>query len=377
MTILNSNREDAGPGSPQVLLRTVQPLVIEVDEGRFVISSPLVARRLKVESHIVDLLIGARDGLGAELATGPQGGAVKRLAEFGFLVPQTARPPAPWDSWGTTAWSFHSRCRDTPFIDSGSADAADRYDRYREMVSARPRPSNVRTAPSNEILLLPRVRGRYDVSYIDVLQARRTHRHFEAAGVALDPFSDMLHYTFAPLRFADAGAMGVLQLRAAASGGARHETEAFVFVFDVEDVRPGLYWYDGIRHGLVLVKSEISRDLVEDLTYNQGFFRAAAFGVFTAAVSPRMSWKYPYPRAYKLLLQNVGHVAQVFSMNAVALGLGASMTGAIRDSQADQLLGLDVPTEFTTFAMACGIPKTHENGLPLSIRTPNAADGHS
>src|SRR4051794_10289413 len=43
-----------------------------------------------------------------------------------------------------------------------------------------------------------------------------------------------------PLRFADDGPMGVLQLRAAAAGGARHETEAFVFVVTVAGVQPGL-----------------------------------------------------------------------------------------------------------------------------------------
>jgi SagB-type dehydrogenase family enzyme len=231
----------------------------------------------------------------------------------------------------------------------------------------------VRAAPSERVLLLPRVRTPLSVPYRDVLEGRRTHRDFEDRPIGLDTFSDMLHYCFAPLRFADAGPMGVLQLRASASGGARHETEAFVFALNVTGVRPGLYHYDTIRHGLSPLGGRAGRAELEHLTHHQGFFRQASFGVLTAAVAHRMAWKYHHPRTYKLLLQNVGHVAQVFSMTATALGLGAAITGAVRDTEADTLLGLEQPGEFTTFALACGFPVRGPDGLPLALRTPSEA----
>ncbi|MFF4398661.1 SagB/ThcOx family dehydrogenase [Streptomyces sp. NPDC001480] len=347
-------------------LRTVDPLVIEALEGKFVISSPRNRLRLRVRADIVGLLLGARDGLDGNWPDGTPEAAVKCLADYGFLVLENQEPPTPWADWGTTAWSFHNRIRDTDFID-GSEEAAQRYV---EKLSARPRPSSVRRPPSERILLLPRIRVRCEAPYLDVLESRRTHRHFDDTPVDLDRFSDMLHYSFAPLRFADAGPLGTLQLRAAASGGARHECEAFVFVFNVSGVEPGLYMYDGIRHGLVPVDENAGREQAEYLTHHQGFFVSCSFGVFTAAVAERMSWKYPDPRAYKIMLHNVGHMAQVFSMTASALGLGAALTGAIRDSDADSLLQLDEPREFTTFAMACGIPSPGPDGLPQSIKTP-------
>ncbi|MEV1008823.1 SagB/ThcOx family dehydrogenase [Streptomyces sp. NPDC049881] len=353
------------------LLFAVDPLVIESTADGLVVSSPRLRTRLHVQPRVAELLLAARDGVPAD-GGGAAAGAVARLARDGFLVPKedtAAAPGIPWDAWGVTAWSLHSQTRDTPFVGSRSDDREHLAEVLAE-IESRPRPSAVRAPRSDRVLLLPRVRTRMDAPYRDILELRRTHRDFADEPITLDAFSDMLHYCFAPLRFADAGPMGVLQLRAAASGGARHETEAFVFALNVTGVRPGLYHYDPVRHGLEPVAPDAGRADLEHLTYRQGFFEHAAFGVLTAAVAHRMSWKYRHPRAYKLLLQNVGHVAQVFSMTATALGLGAALTGAIRDSEADGLLGLDQPAEFTTFALACGVPLRGPDGMPLSVRTP-------
>jgi SagB-type dehydrogenase family enzyme len=369
---------DGGAGRPPdapapVRLRAVDPLVIEVTDGRTVISSPLVRKRLVVGPAVVELLVAARSGLApprdARSAT-----TVARLADAGFLVPadEPRATAGPWARWGPLAWSFHTRTRNATFVVSDP----EQLDAYRERITARPRPSSVRAPASDRILLLPRVRTALDVPYRSVLEGRRTHRDFTGEELDLDRFSDMLHYCFAPLRFADAGPMGTLHLRASASGGARHESEAFVFVLGVAGVRPGLYHYDNIRHGLVPLRDDVGRAELEHLTNGQGFFRHAAFGVLTVAVAERMSWKYLHPHAYRMLLHNVGHVAQVFSMTAAALGLGAALTGALRDDEADRLLGLDRPAEFTTFALACGVPVYGPTGLPKSIRTPRTAPDH-
>jgi len=296
----------------------------------------------------------------------------------GYLIPQSSAaesdepssedgpmvPPSPWREWGTLAWSFHNRTRDTRFV---STDP-EQLEGYLTRILDQPRPSSTRPPVCDEILLLPRVRTPLNSPFRDVLEGRRTHRDFIAHELGVDAFADLLHYSFAPLRFADAGPMGVLQLRAAASGGARHETEAFVFVFSVSGVQPGLYHYDNIRHGLVPLVGDASRDQLEHLTHDQGFFRHACFGVLTVAVADRMAWKYPHPVAYKLLHHNIGHVAQVFSMTAAALGLGAALTGAIRNTEADTLLTLDQPREFTTFALACGLPILGPNAMPKAVR---------
>lgn len=349
----------------------IEPATMELTGDKIVVSSPRLGRRLRVGAHVAELLLSARSGVEAD----PDDAAVAKLMDTGFLVREESRPaamPSPWREWGVAAWSFHAGTRDVPFVVADSQRLA----AYREGLARKTRPRVRRQPVSDRILLLPRVRCPISLSFREVLEGRRTHRRFSGREVGLDAFADLLHYSFGPLRFADAGEMGVLQLRAAAAGGARHETEAFVSVFDVAGVEPGLYHYDGIRHGLVPLPGLAGRDVLEHLTHGQGFFREAGFGVLVVAVAERLSWKYTNPNAYRILLHDVGHVAQVFSMTATALGLGAALTAALRNSEADRLLGLDQPGEFTTFALACGWPAPSTGGLARGVRPAVATEDY-
>jgi len=338
---------------------TIWPLVIESDSQSYRVSSPHLAKRYTVTPAVIRLLLDCRDGLGQVSLDDP---VVARLVDLGLITNSSEQVPEPWDRWGCAAWSFHRRTRDLPFID-GSEPTEDAI----AEVASVPRPSSIRGG-EGPVVLLPRVAGLRDVRFVDVLEGRRTHRHYTGDAMRLDDLAVLLRYSFGPIRFADAGPLGSLPLKAAASGGARHETEAFVVVSAVEDLDPGLYHYDWLRHGLEPIDDSVTVETLEDLTFHQGFFKDACIGVLLGAITERMRWKYHGPRTYRFLFHNAGHVAQVFSMTAHALGLGASLTGAIKDSRADELLGLDGVADFTTFAMACGVPERQPSGLPRSIR---------
>ncbi|WP_326613874.1 SagB/ThcOx family dehydrogenase [Streptomyces scopuliridis] len=358
-------------------LRLIDPVFFSVRGDGTYMSSPRIKGRVKVHPLVVGILTSAPDGIDTEALTAESENvalAIAKLHGLGYLTSMDnagdRELPAPWKEWGALAWQFHQSIRDAPFVRPESEGIAEYY----ESLNGRERPANSRRMePDGEILLLPRVRARMPVSFQDVLEGRRTHRDFSGDPIPLDEFATLLQYSFGPLRFIDAGKMGVLELRANASGGSRHETEAYVVVLNVVGVDPGIYRYEGIRHGLVPVREAVPSETLEHLTFNQGFFEKAGFGVFTTAFSTRMSWKYPHPRAYKMLLHNVGHVAQVFSMTSVALGLGAAISGAFRDTEVEQLLGNDEPGEFATFVMVCGIPVQTGDGLPVRYRTPSAA----
>ncbi|MFJ9583600.1 SagB/ThcOx family dehydrogenase [Streptomyces acidicola] len=357
-------------------LRLIDPAFFSVRGDGTYLSSPRIKGRLRVHPAVVGVLTTAVDGIDVQALAADSEAvaqAVEKLRELGYLVPAddtgNNELPGPWREWGALAWQFHQSIRDTPFVRPESEG----IDEYYEALHQRTRPANSKaTRDDEEVLLLPRVRARMPVSFQDVLEGRRTHRDFSGDATGLDEFATLLHYGFGPLRFIDAGSVGVLQLRANASGGSRHETEAYVVVLNVRGVDAGIYRYDGIRHGLVPVREAVPRETMEHLTFGQGFFEAAGFGVFTTAFATRMSWKYRNPRAYKVLLHNVGHMAQVFSMTAAALGLGAAITGAFRDTEVEGLLGLPGPDEFPTFAMACGTPVLGDEDLPARYRFPTA-----
>jgi SagB-type dehydrogenase family enzyme len=364
-------------------MRAVNPLLVEWVDGEAVVHSPRCSGRYRVGRPVVELLARAAtpegvdiDDLVRDLAeTDSLTAIIPRLGEAGLLeavdtAGRTEQPtlPSPWDAWGSITWSFHESARNAPFVDRTHPDSQRQFDSMTPQAPAPARTTKYTTQPA---LLLPRVQAQMGPSFRDVLESRRTHRHFLSRPAAVEQFAELLRYSFGPLRFADAGPMGVLELRAGASGGARHETEAYVAILNVADVAPGLYWYDSLRHGLVAIETQpvdVLRQKLETLTYGQGFFVNSAAGVIMTASARHMAWKYRHARAYRVMLQDVGHTAQVFSMTAHALGLGTAMTGAFDDQRADDWLRLEESDEFSTFVLACGHPDAASGGMPKCIQ---------
>lgn len=328
-----------------------------------------------VEPEIVELLMLAQPGADPEVgfaaidlsATELQA-ALAQLVELGFLRAQgdpAAEPlPEPWEAWGADAWAFHRSTLNARYLE----DPTEILEYSNEVGTTAP-PAGFGAA--EEILLLPRVWSALDgATFKAVLEQRRSHRTFTRQPVELDSLSTLLHYGFGPLRFAECNNMGVLELRAYASAGARHELTAFVLVFDVAGLAQGVYRYDQIAHGLVLLAGAASRDTWEELTFHQTFFETGSFAVIVVSDAHAMSWKYRHPRAYRHLVQNVGHAAQVFTMTVSALGLGCAVTGAFRDDQVAAALGIERPELWPMFVMVVGTPVVDESGFPLDLAAP-------
>ena len=352
--------------------RAVDPILLQPADGKVLIMSPRAGRRILVDVSIAQLVLLAQHGIpktdGASLLGWPPAryaAVTQRLAAYGFLVDGqiSAETPGPWRYWGPVAWAYH----DTSLTNPRAVSLCEQLDPVQDAATL---PASFRDFSRCPVLLLPRLSPRSDRRFTEVLESRRTHRRFTSAAVSLEDFSEILRYSFGPLRFADAGTLGVMRLQAAASGGSRHETEAYIYVFNVESVEPGLYVYDALRHGLVAIRAGQLRDELDDLTFNQGPPRSAAFGVVTVALTERMAWKYRHASAYRVLWQNVGCLAQVFSMTCACLDLGSAMTGAVRVEQARAALGLESPADLITFTMCCGPPVLRDDGQPASVPTP-------
>lgn len=360
-------------------VRTVDPLFVELADGKAKLSSPNAKRQIAVAPEILDLLSLAQCGADSEtsfsslgLSAQAKDAAVAQLVELDFLTvcspedsPRTNY--APWDAWGPVARTFHLFTRDVDYLSDPDA-VREHVDR---IAAAQP-PRAAAALLARDVLLLPRVWSGLDgVTLKHVLETRRSHRTFQPRAAALDDVSTALHYAFSPIRFAECGALGVLELRSYASAGARYETCAYVVVFNIDGVAPGIYRYDQLRHGLVVTKPEPAREDWEQLTFGQGFFATAAFAVVLVARSQDMSWKYRHARAYRSMLQNAGHAAQVFAMAATGLGLGCAMTGAFRDSDIEAAVGCADDDEMALFLIACGTPVL-SNGMPLDAEPPTS-----
>ncbi|WP_327297783.1 MULTISPECIES: hypothetical protein [unclassified Streptomyces] len=218
-------------------VRAVNPVFVSMDGAEIFASSPLVPKRVRLHPKIAELVISARESTDLDLLTGGDEQirqAALSLLSLGFLTEtdgadadgkgETVGVPSPWRQWGNLAWLFHTSIRNAPFVRGSEHEIPEYFERLAERGE---KPANSKAlADDGEIVFLPRVWADMNDSFKSVLEGRRTHRDFSDEPIAIDEFSSLLHYTFGPLRFVDAGSMGVLQLRASASGGARHEVEA-------------------------------------------------------------------------------------------------------------------------------------------------------
>ncbi|MFK4082532.1 SagB/ThcOx family dehydrogenase [Kribbella sp. NPDC020789] len=277
---------------------------------------------------------------------------VRLLCDYGILEScetPTVADDLPWSRWGNVARLFHSHTRDAPYFED-----LEQKLRYVAEITSEPAPPVAKRYEGASVIALPMPVDPPRADYFAVLAARRTHRNFVAKAVSLEQLSLLLAAAFGIQHYVDGAEFGQLTLRVAPNAGARHETEAYVYVRAVQGADPGLYHYNPVEHTLeCITPGEIEEDLASAV-YDAPMIGAAPVLVLVTAVTERIAYKYRDGRAYRLWLYNVGHVGQTFVLSATALGLGAFQTAAFRESGLEHLLGIDGASEFMTYILGAG-----------------------
>lgn len=291
--------------------------------------------------------------------------AVSVLVDCGFLLEESASADddaldSAWSEWPQDARYFHFSTKDAPYVEA----LPDELKIVEEIIDG-PQPPIVKAPSRAPHVYLPRDFIRLDALFYDVLLARRTHRRFVDAPLSVRVFSTLMHLSFGPMQFIDAGVFGTLMMKNSAAAGARHELEHYVAVLNVDSIDPGLYHYDLMTHSLELIDSEFSAADAVRLTYEQEFCGSGAFTIFTTAVVARMMSKYRHPRAYRAILMDLGHQAQTFASVATALHLGPFQTAAIKDAEVEQALGIDGFRETAMYCMGAGLPDLDARGMAV------------
>src|SRR5580658_4054875 len=280
--------------------------------------------------------------------------AIKELARHS-LVQRSDRKRHPleqampaWKDWNPAAGFFHFTGRDLPF----EPDLV-RMGRYMErLAQEKAMPVPVKHYPRVAQIRLPPPRE--EGEFTRVLTARRTWRRFAAGKLALADLATLLGLTWGVREWVALPPLGRFAVKTSPSGGALHPIEAYVVARDVEGISPGIYHYDATRHRLELLRRGVTRKQMSDYVIGQRWFSEAAAFVFMTAVFTRTQWKYRYPRAYRVVLAEAGHLCQTFCLVATWLGLAPFCTMAMADSKIDRDLGIDGVTEGVLYVAGVG-----------------------
>jgi SagB-type dehydrogenase family enzyme len=268
-----------------------------------------------------------------------------RLIETSDRPRRRSRAMERWADWSPAAAFYHFSTKDVRYA---GAKATQSWLSLRQAID--PAPPPVKTVHGPRRMLPPFKRAG---AFPSVLLSRRSWRRFGRAHVTLAQLSTLLGLTWATQRWVHAGGSS-LQLKTSPSGGALHSVEAYVAVASVRGLRPALYHYDPDAHALVRLPGRCTREWLARSLGGQRWFAGADAVVFMTSVFERVQWKYPFPRAYRVVLLEAGHFCQTFCLAATWLGLAPFCTAATADSAIERRLGIDGVGESVIYAAGVG-----------------------
>jgi len=254
-------------------------------------------------------------------------------------------PLESWKTWGPAATFFHFATKDGTY----ESEQVTRK-RLARKAKLQPPPPAIKTYRTALRTRLPRVTESGGLEA--VLCARRTWRRFNGAPIDSGALSTLLGLTWGVQAWAET-AIGKCALKTSPSGGARHPIEVYLLARFVTGISPGVYHYDPDTHELVLVKRGLTARRLEAYLAGQSCYADAPAVFVMTAVFARVQWRYEFPRAYRVVLLDAGHLCQTFCLVATALGLAPFCTAALADSHIERDLGLDGITESVIYA--CGV----------------------
>jgi len=181
------------------------------------------------------------------------------------------------------------------------------------------------------------------------LQARATCRNFDAARAVPLPMLARLLQQVLMAQAQVETEPGVRFLKKnIPSAGSLHPLEAYVVARNVEGLPSGLYHYHAIAHelGPMPVQAGDLDSFCQRLLAGQHWFANAPVQLILACRFERMFWKYRgHAKAYRAITLDAGHVSQAIYSAATAQGLGAFVTAAINEAEAERALGLQPMAE--------------------------------
>ncbi|XWN53146.1 SagB/ThcOx family dehydrogenase [Anoxybacillus flavithermus] len=269
------------------------------------------------------------------------------LVEEGSEMDKLEKKYSSWDRWGKLVSYYHFGSRVT-FKQKLISSEDDKL-KLIEKAKKFPPPSMYKEIKNCKRIPLEIPRGlRNKNTFEHVILNRKTTREFSNKKISKQEFSDILFYTFGAIACNLDEGYGPFLYKTSPSGGARHPIEVYPIVLNVEGIEPGIYHYSVKNHDLELIRmgdEKYLRNLCKSIGKDQEHVgKPSVVFVYTALIDREM-WKYESPRAYRVIMYDLGHLSQTLYLMSSYFNLGAFFTGAINDEVVDSELNLDTSNE--------------------------------
>ncbi|MEM0001893.1 MAG: SagB/ThcOx family dehydrogenase [Desulfurococcaceae archaeon] len=167
-------------------------------------------------------------------------------------------------------------------------------------------------------------------SLSQLLIRRKSIRKFRREPLKLTDLSRILWATY-----------GIIdkKRRVVPSAGATYPMEIYVFVRNVENMKPGIYKYVENEHSLLLIKEgDYSKELAR-ACLDQSWVREAPVNIVITAYYEKTTGWYG-ERGFRYIYMEAGHIGQNIYLASAESGLGTVAVGAFKDEEIASLIGL-------------------------------------
>ena len=202
------------------------------------------------------------------------------------------------------------------------------------------------------VVKLPEKLAVLDVPLAQVIQQRATSSRLERRPLSLEDLATILYCAYGINR--DSEESGVQRsLRTVPSAGALYPLEIFLHTWSVEELPPGLYHYNPLRHELRQLSAGDQTIRIASALVHKYLAVTTSVIFLIGAMFERTIGKYG-DRGYRFVLLEAGHLAQNLNLAATGLGLGCINIGGYFDRQIDAMLGFDGLLQSTIYMVGLG-----------------------
>jgi SagB-type dehydrogenase family enzyme len=282
---------------------------------------------------------------------------LKQLLKHGLLLRRDScelaediRIAKEWSAW-LPEGSFHFSTKDVFYVDRSGWTS----ERLKALLPKTPQPRIFKSVKGAKKVLLP-TPALPDSEFIRVMRGRKTHRRFSDQELKLESVSQLLSLVWGVSGYLYSPRFGRLLQKTSPSAGARHPGEVYLMALRVKGLSPGLYHYHPAHHHLETIRANATREKAWLYCARQHFVKNASALFLMTAVFRRTMWKYDFPRAYRVVLLDAGHLCQTFCLVATWLGLAPFCTAALKDTLIEKDLGIDGICESVLYVAGVGVP---------------------
>lgn len=194
-----------------------------------------------------------------------------------------------------------------------------------------------------------------EADFMELLLSRKTVRNFSPQMIDLHTLYSIFFYATSSVRdirkllaWAKKSLDGICLLKQSEFTA----LEFYVSIYNCEWIAPGIYHFNLENTTFDLIEEGDFRNEVQSIQMWQNVLSNSAFSIYIVIDFYKQMWRYRYSHKYRALLIQIGKIAQDFITYALSYWIGAFMSPAIKDSEAEKLLHLNPIHEWVGYFMS-------------------------